>query len=351
MTGRLRAWNRSLDDPIDLRALAMLRIALGPIVLVHLRPFLTDALDGIIYRDRFSLPFWEWYPELPRSAYLGLLFITAASAVAMAAGWRTRWTTWITAGGVAYNVFLSQTHFHHNRAFLIILLVGVAVLPTGNTVSVDAVRARRSGRPLPGTGGSRLALTVLRLEVATVYAASGVSKLLDPDWWGGTVTRLRVDRHRGRLSDAGLPDSLIDLLTDPGFQAVAAKIIVLTEVFIAIALLVRSTRRSAIWVAIGFHVAIQFTAAVQVFSLAALAALAIWSERPARDRTVHASATWLGVIRMLDWTGRFGRERSPGPIRVTDGGSVLQGRQAVLEVLGLLPLTFWFAAPLRLVAR
>ncbi len=282
---------------------------------------------------------------------MGLLFIVAGAAVAMAAGWRTRWTTWITAGGVTYNVFLSQTHFHHNRAFLIILLVGVAVLPAGNTASVDAVRARRSGRPLSPTGGSRLVLTVLRLEVATVYAASGVSKLLDTDWWGGTVTRLRVERYRGRLSDVGLPDSIIDLLADPAFQAVAAKLIVLTELLIAVGLLVRRTRRSAIWVAVGFHGAIQFTAAVQVFSIAALAALVIWSERPARDRTVHGSGAWLGLIRALDWTGRFGREPASGPLRVTDDGRTLEGRLAALEVLGLLPLTFWFAAPLRLVLR
>ncbi len=125
----------------------------------------------------------------------------------------------------------------------------------------------------------------------------------------------------------------------------------LTELFIAVGLLARRTRTGAVWIAIGFHVAIQFTAAVQIFSFAALAALAIWSERAAADRTVHAGAAWLGVVRLLDWTGRFDRRPASGPLRVTDAGRTLEGRSAALEVLSALPLTFWFAAPLRAVLR
>ncbi len=348
LVARFRNWNDQLDDPVDVRSLAVLRLAIGPIVLLHLRPFLSDARDGIIYSDFFTLPYWSWYPELPEGWYVGLLWSTALSAVLLSVGLWTRLAAWLTVAGVAYNLFLSQTHFHHNRAFLLILLVGLAVLPSGRTVSLDALRARRRGESLSPLGGSRLALTVLRFSISLVYFASGFSKLIDPDWWGGTVTRLRIERNEGRLADAGLPDGVIDVLLDPGFQTAAAKVIVLTELFIAIGLLVPRLRKAAVWVAIPFHVSIELTAHVQVFSAAALAALVVWTDRPSHDRTVEAGPGWRPVIRGLDWTGRFRTADGAAPMVVRDGERRRTGRDAGWFVASRLPPTFWFAAPVLL---
>ena len=351
IAARLQTWNRSLDDQIDGRALALLRIAIGPIVLLHLRPFLTAGRDGIIYSDRFTVPFWSWYPELPRAAYMALLWSVAVAALVLSAGLFTRVAAWVTVGGVAYNVFLSQTHFRHNRAFLIILLVGLAVLPSGRRLSLDSMLARRRGVPLDPRGGSRLALTVLRLEIATVYLASGFSKLIDSDWWGGTVTRLRIERYRPRLAEVGFPDWLVDLLADPGFQTAAAKVLVLTELFIGLGLLASRTRKAAVWVAIPFHVAIQLSAAVQVFSVAALAALVVWIDRPQNDRIVHANRGWAIPIKLLDWTGRFEVVPTTGQLAVDDGVTRREGARAKQFILSRLPLTFWFAAPVQLIRR
>ncbi len=351
VAARLRAWNKTLDDSVDVRALAVLRIAIGPVVLLHLRPFLTAARDGIIYSDRFTLPFWDWYPELPRTAYVILLWLIVATALMLSVGLFTRTMAWLTAGGVAYNVFLSQIHFRHNRAFLIILLIGLAVLRSGRTMSLDALRARRRGTPLDSRGGSRLALTVLRLEIAAVYMASGFSKLVDSDWWGGTVTRLRIERYRPRLAEVGIPDTIIDVLADPGFQAAAAKVLVLMELFIGLGLLVSRSRKAAIWVAIPFHISIQFSAAVQVFSLAALAALFVWVDRPAHQRVVHVGEKWIAPIRMLDWTGRFRLVPSTDPMMVEGDGLSRTGPTARWFVLSRLPLTFWLAAPVQLLRR
>ena len=341
----IRSWNERLDDPVDVRSLAVLRLAIGPIVLLHLRPFLSDALDGVVYSDSFTLPYWSWYPELPEGLYVAMLWGTALAAMLLSIGLWTRLVAWLTVAGVAYNLFLSQTHFHHNRAFLLILLVGLAVLPTGRTVSVDALRARRSGAALSPLGAGRLSLTVFRFSIALVYFASGFSKLIDPAWWGGTVTRLRIERYEDRVADAGVPDALVELLLDPGFQAVAAKAIVLTELFIAIGLLVPRLRKAAVWVAIPFHVSIEVTAYVQVFSAAALAALVVWTDRPSHDRIVRIGAPWGGVIRVLDWTGRFRVVDTAGPPVVEDRKRRRQGRDAGWFVASRLPLTFWFAAP------
>ena len=55
--------------------MALLRILVGPIVLLHLRPLLDDAWHGRIYRDRFHEPYASWYPELPRPLYVAVLWL------------------------------------------------------------------------------------------------------------------------------------------------------------------------------------------------------------------------------------------------------------------------------------
>ena len=338
-------WLERLDATVDPRALVPLRIAVGPLVLVHLSPFLQRAADGVIYRDRFWLPYAEWYPHLPRGMYVALLWSAVAAALLVSVGFVTRLAAWWCAGAVGYNLFLSQTHYHHNRAFLLILLVGVAVLPVGSRVSLDRVLNVPS--VLSRGRGRRLALEVLRLEVALVYIASGSSKLIDPDWWDGTVTRLRVVAGADRLGS--LPDSIVDLLLDPGFHAWAAKAIVLTELFIGVGFMWRRTRYAAVWVAIPFHLAIEATAAVQVFTWAALAALVIWVSPTARDRQVTVRRPWARVIRSLDWTGRFRVTEREEPIAVVDrDGSVRRASAAARFVASRLPLTFPIAAPLAL---
>ena len=337
-----RIWNARLDDAVDPRPLVPLRMAVGPLVLMHLAPFLERAADGIIYRDRFWLPYAGWYPHLPRHLYVALLWLTVTAGFLVSIGLLTRVAAWLTAGGVAYNLFLSQTHFHHNRAFLLILLIGMAVLPAGGAVSLD--RRLHAPRLLTYGGGRRLTLTILRTEIALVYLASGTSKLLDRDWWGGTVTRLRVVSGLDRLQ--ALPDAVVDLLLDPGFQAWAARVVVLTELFIGAALLWRRTRLAAVWVAIPFHIAIQATAAVQVFSWAALAALFVWVTPTAADRKLQVSQPWHGrLVRMLDWTGRFSVAVGGSTLLVDRDGTVRRGGRAGRFVAGRLPLTFWFIAP------
>ena len=79
----------------------------------------------------------------------------------------------------------------------------------------------------------------------------------------------------------------MSLLTRRTFHTYAAKAIVLTELFIALGLWWRRTRYAAVWVAVGFHVAIEVSASVQVFSYLAIAALVIWAVPSTRDRVLE----------------------------------------------------------------
>ena len=338
--GVVARFDELLGRRVSMRALALLRVLVGPIVLLHLWPFLTDALDGRVYRDAFYEPYAAWYPELPDALYIGLLMLGAVAAVAMSLGLFTRVATVTTFAIVTYNLFLSTTHFHNNRAYLVIVLGVLAVAPTGRELA------------------PAWPLWLLRFECAAIYAASGLSKLVDPDWFGGTVTWQRVVRARDDLEAWPLPDWAVSLLTDRSFHTGAAKLIVLTELSIALGLWSRRTRYAAVWVAVAFHVAIELSASVQVFSFLAIAVLVIWAVPSTRDRVLRIDPTdarqrrLAALVRALDWLARFRIERAaPGSrVEVLDrDGTAISGAPAVVFALSRLPLTAWFALPARLI--
>jgi hypothetical protein len=343
-----------LGRAVSMRALALLRMLLGPTVLLHLRPFLSDGWNGRIYRDAFYEPYAAWYPEVPGEVYLGLLWLAAAAAVAMSLGFLTRPATATTFVIVAYNLFLSTTHFHNNRAYLVIVLGLLAVAPCGRELSLDAWIRRRRGRPALDGSAPAWPLWLLRFECAAIYGASGLSKLVDPDWFGGTVTWQRVGRARGQLDAWPLPDWAVSVLTDRSFHTGAAKFIVLTELFLAVGLWWRGTRYAAVWIAVGFHVAIEASASVQVFSYLGIAVLVTWAVPSTRDRVLRIDATarrqrrWGAVVRRLDWLARFRVEAAPpgSRLEVLDrDGTRIRGAPAVALALTRLPLTAWFALP------
>jgi membrane protein implicated in regulation of membrane protease activity len=226
------------------------------------------------------------------------------------------------------------------------------VAPCGRELSVDAWIRRRRGRPALDRSAPAWPLWLLRFECAAIYGASGLSKLLDSDWFGGTVTWQRVVRARDELG--ALPDWVVSLLTDRTFHTGAAKFIVLTELFIAAGLWWRRTRYAAVWVAVVFHVSIEASASVQVFSFLAVAVLVIWAVPSTRDRVLRIDPTadrhrrLAGVVRALDWLARFRVETaSPGSrLEVVDrDGATLRGAPAVAFALSRMPLTAWFALP------
>ncbi len=329
-------------------ALAVLRIALGPIVVLHLQDYLRDGLDGVVYSDRYYLPYASWYPEASPTLYLLLLGVVVVSATTMSLGLWTRASTAYTAGFVGYNLFLSRTHFSHNRAFLLILLVLVAVMPTGDRLSVDAWRRTRRGDP-PAAPAPLWPLWLARFEVCVVYLASATSKAIDQDWFGGLVLQRRAIDNRALAIGKGAPGWAMDLLADGTVQWWFAKGAIATELVIGIGLSRRRSRLVAIWVAIPFHLAIQVFAAVQVFSWAALAALCLWVTPTERDRVLRvgpADDRFAAWVRRLDWFDRFEVIAGAGELRLEDRHALVRtGTYARLTVLSRLPLTFWFVAP------
>ncbi len=335
------------DRPGSLRPLALLRIVLGPVVIVHLWRFLVDTTRGTTYDDHFNAPWWGFVPDVPGAVQVGLVWVGAAAALALTLGWRTRLVAPLTWLCVAGNLFLSQHHFRHNRAFLLFLLAAVALADSGRVLSLDARRRRaRAGTAVGDPGddlGTLWPLWLLRALAASVYLASGFSKLIDPDWSGGLVLWDRAVRHQHLVHDrlpGPIADAVVELVTARWVHAITSPIAVAMELFIGVGLWFARTRLAAVWVAIFFHLSIELSASVEVFSLAAIAALVIWVTPTTRDRiAVVPDATW---VRRLDWLARFEIHERPGaPSSVTDrDGTVHTGGTARWLLWSRLPLVF-----------
>ena len=339
------------DRPGSIRALALLRIVLGPAVLLHLAPFLADTAGGTTYQDHFHTPWFGFLPEVPGEVQVVLVWLGAMAAVALGLGWRTRLVAPITFVCVAGNFFLSQHHFRHNRAFLLFLLAAVVLGDSGRVLSLDARRQRRRTGRAPDDRATLWPLWLLRALASSIYLASGFSKLIDPDWFGGLVLWDRAVRYqdmvRDRLPAGTIADTVVDAVTARWVHTVTSPLAVAMELFIGIGLWFAATRLAAVWVAVFFHVSIEVAASVEVFSLVAIAALVIWAIPATRDRIVLVGAgdgTW---IRRLDWLARFDvREQGAATMTVVDrDGEVRTGDDARVFVLSRLPLTFFFAAP------
>ena len=357
---RPSSFDAVFDRPGSVRALAILRIALGPVVIAHLGPFLADSLRGTTYDERFHTPWFGFVPEVPGGVQVAMIWTGAAAAVALCVGWRTRLVAPLTFACVAGNFFLSQTHFRHNRAFLLFLLAAVALGESGRVLSLDARRRRRRRE----TGASPAhreddrttiwPIWLLRALASSVYLASGVSKLVDPDWVGGLVLWDRAVRYQDFVHDrlpGPIADVVVDVVTARWFHTVTSPIAVAMELFIGIGLWIGRTRLAAIWVAVFFHLSIELSAAVEVFSLAAIAALVIWATPATRDRVVlTGDDRW---IRRLDWLARFRIDHRPGsPLAVVDrDGERLTGDVARWFVASRLPLTAMVGIPGLALAR
>jgi len=146
---------------------------------------------------------------------------------------------------------------------------------------------------------------------------------------------------QARADLTALPDWAISILTNREFHTFAAKFVIVTELFIAFGLWSRRTRYVAVWVAVVFHIGIQFSAAVEIFSVLGIAVLVIWAVPSTRDRVLYIDPARHALIRRLDWLARFRLE--PGrEVRVVDRDGTIRGASFALSRL---PLTAWFALP------
>ncbi|MCH7789583.1 MAG: HTTM domain-containing protein [Acidobacteria bacterium] len=343
--------DRAVNAVGDLRAISVMRVLIGAVVIRHLWPALR-AEDTAV--ERFHVLWWSWLPEPSPSTYRFLVWIGVAAGAAMILGVAARAATAVALATVSYLLFVDMTGFAHNRGYLVWILLGLTLSPPGPRLGAAHLRERRNNLAMASTGVIWPVL-LLRIVASSVYLTSALTKLADPDWSGGLVLWDRVVRFQHEIPFDGWVQ---DVLTSRAFYRFMSPSAIFVELFIGLGVWFPRTRLSAIWVAIVFHSSIEVMASVQTFSYTAIAALLIWVTPSERDRQVlNCSPTLARLIRYLDWLHRFsvhsvaatqseGVGQSDAILLIDRDGTRREGADAELTVLSRLPLLFPFAAPL-----
>jgi hypothetical protein len=186
---------------IDVRSLALFRVACGLLLLVDLasRARLLEAnytdfgahprTAALLYHQPGGLPSLHWLAGSVR-AEAALFAVAAATALLLLVGWRTRVATvlsWFLLSSLhARNELVLDGGDHLLRH----LLFWSMFLPLGATWSLDA---RRRGRP-PRSFVCSPASAALLLQAASVFLVTGLAKS-GPEWMDGTAIRYAIDRR------------------------------------------------------------------------------------------------------------------------------------------------------------
>jgi hypothetical protein len=205
----------------------------------------------------------------------------------------------------------------------------------------------------------------MQAQVSLLYLASGGGKLLDPDWRGGQTMLLRFQRGVEEAARAGtpLPDWLVHFFGTPALTSLGSKAAISLELSLAFALWIPATRVVALWAGAVFHLLIQASARVELFSWLMGVAYIAFVTPELHERTLRVdSRTTLGraarrFVRALDWFARFrveelaASERGQGSLAVVGrGGETARGWEVPAALARALPVAFLVWPPCALLA-
>jgi len=321
----------------DAYLLGLLRVLLSVLLAVNVWARLEELRDWGYFGDVFHLPLVPaaWVPS--HATYTLLLWLELGGALVGLLGYFGREGL---AGGASIGLFLlacDRLQYHNNRFALLLACFLCAFTPSDRSFLL--YRGRRHALPETSRVAPTLIRRVLALQVSAVYLSSGGGKLLDPDWRGGQTMLVRFTEGVAAAIRHGrfMPDWYADLMTSPVTASIASKGAISLELFLAVGLWLPRTRAFALWAGVIFHLSIQVSAHVELFSWLMGACYVVFVTPELRERTVHVDpATPLGravraVLPWLDWLARFRIQLEPaggrGPVVVSErGGRLVRGR-------------------------
>ena len=280
-----------------------------------------------------------------------------AIAVMVTVGHRARLALLGSAVLGVYTLLCNRVEFHHNRYSLYCYAFLIAVGPCDRAIAITRDESPSHGAPM---WAQRLA----QLQVSIVYLASGASKLLDPDWRDGVVLSDRFARYAYQAIEKGVPQSVVDAFATPAATSALAKAAIATELFLAFGLFDKRTRVFALWWGTMFHLTIEATSKVEIFTWLTLAMYALFATPDVRARKLFfdpsraRGRTIARAVRLLDWLARFD-VKAWAPDDLKQGHSIVVVRRDGTRATGIralamcartLPLLFPLWAPLAFVA-
>jgi hypothetical protein len=343
----LERWSR---EEGELRLAGLARLGFGLLLLAESVKIARYAAGGF-YRDAFHLAF---LPEalLPsRPLYWALVVAHALLAAWAALGTRARPALGLVALLGVYLLLANRLEFHNNRYALYCYAFLLSFAPCDRAFARAAPRAPSARR------GPLWAVRLVQAQASLVYLASGGSKLLDPDWRGGAVLGDRAARFLAQRPLGWPVDPFLAWFSRPAVASPFSKVVIATELFLALGLWAPRARAVALWVGLYFHAFIEITQKVELFSYTTLTVYLLFARPASRERAVEVPPGRAGLgrlVRALDWLARFDVRPAPAgaPLVAVDrDGRRAAGLGALVTLARALPLLFPLWLPLALAER
>ena len=248
MIARYESW--WMNASASREKLAVFRVAFFAIVGV-------DAMLQISHAPRYggfnvaNLPIIaSVLPELGRTGMMTVWVLQAYLAVRIAVGGATRWAVVALCCLFGYAYFISQldSYQHHYLVFLALVLCCF-------------VRWDRPGKLFAGKLESAWPIRTLLVVISIVYVFAAIAKL-EAAWIDGTALTVQLSKPWVRQiveSWFGAPIVRDGALVDAGGYGTVAAILVLAELFLAIAIHIPKLRIAAFIVGVGLHLGFEFS--------------------------------------------------------------------------------------------
>lgn len=348
-SGLLGRW---LHESGETRQLGLARLAFGLLLLAESWKIYTQARVGF-FRDVFFVTFLPEALLPPEPLFRALVAAHALLAAWVVVGRRARPALAAAAGVGLYLLLANRLDFHNNRyaLYCYAFLLSFAPCDRAFTFARGAPREPADGR------GLLWAQRLVQAQASLVYLASGLSKLADPDWRGGVVLGDRALRFLERRRLGWPVDPFLAWFGQPEVSSPLAKLVIASELFLAVGLWVPRARAVALWVGFYFHVVIEVTQKVELFSYTTLAVYLLFVRPATRERALElppARDGLRGLVSALDWLARF--ELRPAPagaplVAIDRDGRRASGFAAFVLLCRALPLLFPLWLPLAIVER
>ena len=356
----MRALARWATEVGDTHVLGVVRVALGGLLFVHAltaaRELLTIGYTGAAFH----------MPLLPEAVvpgpglYTALVAARVLLAVLVTVGYHARPALMASAVLCILPLVVDRVGYHHNRYALACFALLLSLAPCDRAWVITGP----STTPL-SRAGELWAARLAQLQLSIIYLASSLSKLADPDWRGGRVLGDRIARYAYQAIDRGVPRQVVDAISRPAMTSALSKLAIATELLLAFSLWPRRTRIYALWWGVMFHLSIEVTCKVEIFTWLTLAIYALFVTPDVGARKIYFDRSRIeGVllafaVSMLDWLARFEvRPWEPDALRrghvlvvVGRDGTRATGIRALAMVARCVPALFPLWPPLALLAR
>ncbi|HEV8550609.1 MAG TPA: HTTM domain-containing protein, partial [Polyangiaceae bacterium] len=349
----MKGWVR---EERDAYLLGLLRVLLAALLAFNVWQRFDELAGWGYFGDVFHVPVVPeaWVPS--HAAYTVLLWVELAGALLGVLGFFGREGLALAASIGIFLLTCDRLQYHNNRFALLLACLLTSFMPSDRSFLL--YRGRRHTLPPE----QRLAPTLLRrlfqLQVSAVYLSSGGGKLLDPDWRGGQAMHVRFAEGVAYALSHGawVPGWYAELMRSPVVASLASKGAISLELFLAVGLWLPRTRALALWVGAIFHLMIQASARVELFSFlmgvcyVAFATPEVRERQVLIDRSQPLGRSVGAVLPWLDSLARFQiRENPNGPealVVIDRDGTRASGLGAAAALARGLPAAYLFWPPL-----